>query len=82
MNYDDYEQLPTPSIATNMIAGGFAGILEHCVMYPIDSIKVTISEEENYKNITSMKNKHFSRHECKALCLQLRIKLLSVLSGT
>lgn len=39
MNFDDYEQLPTPSTATNMIAGGFAGILEHCVMYPMDSIK-------------------------------------------
>lgn len=40
MNFDDYEQLPTPSTATNMIAGGAAGILEHCVMYPMDSIKV------------------------------------------
>lgn len=72
MNFDDYEQLPTPSTATNvsdlhatnefkssercmnqlfsitfcysfqMIAGGAAGILEHCVMYPVDSIKVGI----------------------------------------
>lgn len=67
MNFDDYEQLPTPSTATNvsdiwihvncvpnstvfhyicycfqMIAGGAAGILEHCVMYPVDSIKVSI----------------------------------------
>lgn len=40
MNFDDYEQLPTPSTTTNMIAGGAAGILEHCVMYPMDSIKV------------------------------------------
>lgn len=43
MNFDDYEQLPTPSTATNMIAGGAAGILEHCVMYPMDSIKVIIT---------------------------------------
>lgn len=41
MNFDDYEQLPTPSTANNMIAGGAAGILEHCVMYPVDSIKVS-----------------------------------------
>lgn len=40
MNFDDYEQLPTPSTFTNMIAGGAAGVLEHCVMYPMDSIKV------------------------------------------
>lgn len=40
MNFDDYEQLPTPSTSTNMIAGAAAGILEHCVMYPMDSIKV------------------------------------------
>lgn len=40
MNFDDYEQLPTPSVATNMIAGAAAGVLEHCVMYPMDSIKV------------------------------------------
>lgn len=40
MNFDDYEQLPSPSVATNMIAGAAAGVLEHCVMYPMDSIKV------------------------------------------
>ncbi|XP_031637241.1 mitoferrin [Contarinia nasturtii] len=39
MNFDDYEQLPTTSHLHNMIAGGAAGILEHCVMYPVDSIK-------------------------------------------
>lgn len=43
MNFDDYEQLPSPSTATNMIAGGAAGILEHCVMYPVDSIKVSVN---------------------------------------
>lgn len=40
MNFDDYEHLPTPSTATNMMAGAAAGVLEHCVMYPMDSIKV------------------------------------------
>ncbi|GAB0098998.1 Mitoferrin [Sergentomyia squamirostris] len=39
MNFDDYEQLPTTSVFTNMTAGAIAGILEHCVMYPLDSVK-------------------------------------------
>lgn len=39
MNSDDYEQLPTTSVATNMTAGAIAGIMEHCVMYPLDSVK-------------------------------------------
>lgn len=42
MNFDDYEQLSTPSVATNMTAGAIAGVLEHCVMYPLDSVKVKI----------------------------------------
>lgn len=45
MNFDDYEHLPTPSAATNMMAGAAAGVLEHCVMYPMDSIKVNINFE-------------------------------------
>ncbi|KAF4528954.1 hypothetical protein B566_EDAN017422 [Ephemera danica] len=39
MNPDDYEKLPTNNILTNMGAGAIAGILEHCVMYPLDSVK-------------------------------------------
>lgn len=42
MNFDDYEMLPTTSAATNMTAGAIAGVLEHCVMYPLDSVKVSI----------------------------------------
>ncbi len=42
MNIEDYEQLETPSIAINMTAGALAGILEHCIMYPMDSVKVFI----------------------------------------
>lgn len=41
MNADDYETLPTSSVAVHMTAGAFAGIMEHCVMYPLDSVKVT-----------------------------------------
>ncbi|KAI1904980.1 hypothetical protein AGOR_G00011250 [Albula goreensis] len=36
----DYESLPTTSsFVTHMIAGAVAGILEHAVMYPVDSVK-------------------------------------------
>ena len=38
----DYESLPVnTSWATHMIAGAFAGTMEHCVMYPFDFVKVT-----------------------------------------
>lgn len=37
---DDYEGLPegTP-LSANLIAGAFAGIAEHTLMYPVDAIK-------------------------------------------
>lgn len=41
MNPDDYETLPTDNVGTHMIAGAIAGIMEHCVMYPLDSVKVS-----------------------------------------
>lgn len=38
---DVYESLPPKlGMGTHMIAGAAAGILEHCVMYPLDSVKV------------------------------------------
>ncbi|KAL1137681.1 hypothetical protein AAG570_009377 [Ranatra chinensis] len=39
MNFEDYESLPTSNVASHMTAGAMAGILEHCVMYPMDSVK-------------------------------------------
>lgn len=37
----DYEGLPQgASTSTHMLAGSVAGIMEHCVMYPIDCVKV------------------------------------------
>lgn len=48
MNFDDYERLPTPKVATNMCAGAIAGVLEHCVMYPMDSVKVKINHFLSY----------------------------------
>ena len=41
MDFDDYEKLPTSNVRTHMIAGAIAGILEHVLMYPVDSVKVS-----------------------------------------
>lgn len=43
MNPDAYETLPTTSIKIHMMAGACAGIMEHCVMYSVDSVKVNIT---------------------------------------
>lgn len=42
---EDYESLP-PGVSplTHMTAGAVAGILEHTVMYPVDSVKVRAGE--------------------------------------
>jgi solute carrier family 25 iron transporter 28/37 len=41
MDFDnDYETLPTENVVTHMTAGAVAGVMEHCVMYPLDSVKV------------------------------------------
>jgi hypothetical protein len=41
MDFDnDYETLPTASVMTHMTAGAVAGVMEHCVMYPMDCVKV------------------------------------------
>ncbi len=38
---DDYESLPeSMHPAIHMAAGALAGIGEHCVMYPVDVVKV------------------------------------------
>lgn len=42
---EDYENLPTSaSLSTHMTAGAMAGILEHSIMYPVDSVKVRHEE--------------------------------------
>lgn len=42
----DYESLPPHvSVMTHMTAGAVAGVLEHTVMYPVDSVKVSAPEE-------------------------------------
>ncbi|XP_075580252.1 mitoferrin-1 isoform X1 [Pelecanus crispus] len=40
MEGDEYESLPSgASLGTHMMAGAVAGIMEHTVMYPVDSVK-------------------------------------------
>ncbi|KAH6947027.1 hypothetical protein HPB50_016729 [Hyalomma asiaticum] len=39
MEFEDYECLPTTNVVTHMLAGAAAGVMEHCVMYPLDSVK-------------------------------------------
>lgn len=40
---EDYEGLPEYIPAsTHMIAGATAGITEHCIMYPVDCVKVCL----------------------------------------
>ncbi|GFW31668.1 mitoferrin-2 [Trichonephila clavipes] len=56
MDFDDYETLPTSSTATHMVAGSFAGIMEHCIMYPVDSVKTRMQSlkphpKAKYRNI-------------------------------
>lgn len=41
MDGEDYESLPSgAALGTHMVAGAVAGIMEHTVMYPVDSVKV------------------------------------------
>ncbi|XP_034004532.1 mitoferrin-1 [Trematomus bernacchii] len=53
----DYESLPPHvSVATHMTAGAVAGILEHTVMYPVDSVKTRMqslqpSPNAQYKGV-------------------------------
>lgn len=56
MDFDDYETLPTSNTTTHMMAGAVAGIMEHCVMYPIDSVKTRMQSlspnpRATYRNI-------------------------------
>ena len=36
----EYESLPTDNLTAHLLAGGVAGMMEHCAMYPVDCIKV------------------------------------------
>uniref|UniRef100_A0A1B6E6V8 Mitoferrin n=1 Tax=Clastoptera arizonana TaxID=38151 RepID=A0A1B6E6V8_9HEMI len=54
MNFEDYETLPTNNVSTHMMAGAIAGVMEHCVMYPLDSVKTrmqSLSGTASYRGI-------------------------------
>ncbi|XP_063606921.1 mitoferrin-1-like [Penaeus indicus] len=56
MEFDDYESLPSGSVGIHMTAGAVAGIMEHCVMFPVDSVKTRMqslapSPEAAYRSI-------------------------------
>ncbi|XP_005289471.3 mitoferrin-2 isoform X1 [Chrysemys picta bellii] len=53
----DYEALPQgAAVSTHMLAGAVAGVLEHCVMYPIDCVKTRMQSLQpepaaRYRNV-------------------------------
>lgn len=54
MAFDDYESLPeAQSVGVHMTAGALAGIMEHCVMFPIDTVKTRMQSlsAESYQTI-------------------------------
>ncbi|KAG0726431.1 Mitoferrin-1 [Chionoecetes opilio] len=56
MDFEEYESLPTSDVGIHMTAGAVAGIMEHCVMFPIDSVKTRMqslapSPEASYRTI-------------------------------
>lgn len=42
MGEAEYESLPTNNLSVHMLAGGAAGVAEHCIVYPVDCVKVII----------------------------------------
>lgn len=40
VSVDDYESLPSDKLSHIMLAGASAGIMEHCIMFPFDTVKV------------------------------------------
>ncbi|XP_003389716.2 PREDICTED: mitoferrin-1-like [Amphimedon queenslandica] len=52
----DYESLPTDKLWAHLLAGGAAGVTEHCVMYPVDCVKTRMmtlvpNPKANYNNL-------------------------------
>ncbi|XP_075986873.1 mitochondrial iron transporter mitoferrin isoform X2 [Anticarsia gemmatalis] len=52
MNFEDYESLPTQNSVTHMTAGAIAGVMEHCIMYPLDSVKTRMQSLRSAHNST------------------------------
>jgi hypothetical protein len=56
----EYEGLQNASVGVNMLAGALAGISEHVVMYPVDSIKAS---SRNLLTLSRKKKKKKPRYE-------------------
>lgn len=54
MSFDEYETLPSSNVIDHMMAGAIAGIMEHCVMYPLDSVKVSVLINHIYIYLESL----------------------------
>lgn len=52
MNFEDYESLPTQNFVVHMTAGAIAGVMEHCIMYPLDSVKTRMQSLRTAHNST------------------------------
>ncbi|KAJ3336537.1 Fe(2+) transporter [Gonapodya sp. JEL0774] len=55
---EDYESLPTSSVAVHLAAGAFAGVAEHSIMFPLDAIKtrmqfITPSPQAVYSSLAN-----------------------------
>jgi hypothetical protein len=65
MDEDDYESLPPTATHTDhMIAGAAAGIMEHCIIYPVDVVKVIRSIKLIYSLIRFKLFLNFHRLVC------------------
>lgn len=63
MNFDEYETLPSSNVIDHMMAGAIAGIMEHCVMYPLDSVKVSVLINHVYVYLESISLHIFGNNE-------------------
>lgn len=59
MNFEDYETLPTQNPVTHMTAGAIAGVMEHCIMYPLDSVKTRMQSLRMTNNGTIMETMRY-----------------------
>jgi hypothetical protein len=57
-DFDIDEIKEDETVLQHLIAGAIAGTAEHCVMFPVDTVKVSL-----YKKVSF--NIHFDRHLCK-----------------
>lgn len=62
-SFDDYEQLPSARLSITLFAGACAGIMEHIVMYPVDTIKTRMQSLSHSSNSISGVMREMVRQE-------------------